>query len=180
MANLGEILQAEREKQGMTPSEVAAVTHIKVQHIEAIERNDFSRIAAAAYARGFIKLYAEFLELDPAPLIQEYVELHAEDRPATMVPDTTPPDEERSGMGSESWVRGLSREVLKRIPWQKVAIGTAGVLLVLFLFSALSRLVRTLGSRGEGHTGRTEQTQDLGIIRDPPEPYLRTTPGANK
>jgi len=36
------------------------------------EDNDFSRIPAPVYGKGFIKLYAEFLGLDPAPLIAEY------------------------------------------------------------------------------------------------------------
>ena len=74
---LGEILRAERERRGLSASEVAEATRIKVQTIESIERSDFSRIPASVYAKGFIKLYAEHLGLDPEPLIREYTERYA-------------------------------------------------------------------------------------------------------
>ena len=77
MATLGQILKEAREKKSATASQAAAATRMKIQTIEALERDDFSRIAAPMYARGFIKLYAEYLGLDPAPLIREYSDLHA-------------------------------------------------------------------------------------------------------
>lgn len=70
---LGEILRAAREAKGCTPSEVAEATRMMVQMVEELEREDFRRIAAPIYGKGFIRLYAEFVELDPAPLIDEYV-----------------------------------------------------------------------------------------------------------
>jgi transcriptional regulator with XRE-family HTH domain len=74
---LGDILRAARERKGLSPSEAAEGTRLKVQHIEDLERNDFRRIPAPVYCKGFIKLYAEFLGLDPAPLIREYTARHA-------------------------------------------------------------------------------------------------------
>jgi hypothetical protein len=56
---------------------VADATRIKVHIIDAIENNDFSGIAAPLYGKGFIKLYAECVGLDPAPLIRDYMERHA-------------------------------------------------------------------------------------------------------
>ena len=52
-----ELLERRTEK-GLSVSEVAEKTHIKVQIIEDLEANDFSRIAAPIYGKGFIKLYA--------------------------------------------------------------------------------------------------------------------------
>ena len=46
---------------------------MKVQVVEAIEREDFSSIAAPIYSKGFIKLYAEYVGLDPKPLIDDFV-----------------------------------------------------------------------------------------------------------
>ena len=34
-------------------------------------RGDFSQFAAATYARGFIRIYADCLGVDPAPLLEE-------------------------------------------------------------------------------------------------------------
>jgi len=77
----GEILKAAREQRGLSLSSVAESTHMKVQVIEDLEREDFHRIAAPIYGRGFVKLYAEFLELDPAPLIREFMDAYTGRRP---------------------------------------------------------------------------------------------------
>ena len=41
--------------------------------LEALERDDFSSIPAPIYGKGFLRLYAEYLELDPVPLIEDYL-----------------------------------------------------------------------------------------------------------
>ncbi len=73
---LGEILRNARVQKGLTPSDVAENTRMLVQVVESLEREDFRRIAAPIYGRGFIKLYAEMLELDPEPLIRDFMELY--------------------------------------------------------------------------------------------------------
>ena len=42
-----------------------------------MEADNFSVMPAPTYAKGFIRLYAEYLGLDPAPLVQEYLANHA-------------------------------------------------------------------------------------------------------
>jgi len=73
---LGTILLEARTKLNLTASEVAAATRMKVQLIEAIENEDFSAMAAPIYAKGFIRLYADYVGIDPRPLVQEYIERH--------------------------------------------------------------------------------------------------------
>ncbi|MCX7591631.1 MAG: helix-turn-helix domain-containing protein, partial [Kiritimatiellae bacterium] len=70
--SLGEELRSARVARGLTPSQVALATKMKVQTVEALENEDFDRIAAPIYAKGFIRLYAQCVGLDPAPLIEEY------------------------------------------------------------------------------------------------------------
>jgi transcriptional regulator with XRE-family HTH domain len=74
---LGEILKNARVQRGLTPSDVAENTHMMVQVVEDLEREDFRRVAAPIYGRGFVKLYAEMLELDPEPLIRDFMELYS-------------------------------------------------------------------------------------------------------
>ena len=69
---LGEKLCNARLARKESLSDVAAATRMKVQVVEAIEKEDFRRIAAPIYAKGFIRLYAEHVGLDPRPLIEEY------------------------------------------------------------------------------------------------------------
>ncbi|MBU0678783.1 MAG: helix-turn-helix domain-containing protein [Verrucomicrobia bacterium] len=80
--SIGEKLKSARLRKKINPSKAAADTRIKVQMIEAMERDDFSGIPAVAYAKGFIKLYAEYLDLDPEPLVREYVEQHTKQKQA--------------------------------------------------------------------------------------------------
>jgi hypothetical protein len=70
---LGKQLREARERLGLSASEVAQATRMKVQTVEAIEREDFARIAAPIYGKGFIKLYAERVGLDPRALIDEFM-----------------------------------------------------------------------------------------------------------
>jgi hypothetical protein len=70
---LGEQLRDARLSRQESTSQVAAATRIKIQIIEDLEREHFDQIAAPIYGKGFIKLYAEHVGLDPRPLIEEYV-----------------------------------------------------------------------------------------------------------
>jgi transcriptional regulator with XRE-family HTH domain len=91
MTSVGVQLKAAREARNCTPADVAQATHIKVQVIEQIERDDFSAMPAPIYARGFIRMYAQFVGLDPAPLLEEYERRTAP--PAPAAPAEVPPPE---------------------------------------------------------------------------------------
>ena len=75
--SLGQTLRAAREAKGITASELAATTHLLVQIVEGLENEDFRRIPAPIYGRGFIKLYCEVVGLDPKPLQAEFTALYA-------------------------------------------------------------------------------------------------------
>ncbi len=86
---VGNILRAEREKQGLTVMDIANETSIRAQYIEAIEKGDASRLPSEVYVKGFIRNYAEMLHLDGEKLAREYYEeVHGEEEPA---PKSVPP-----------------------------------------------------------------------------------------
>src|SRR3970282_2031306 len=97
MESIGSQLGKAREQRGITVSQAASATRIKYQHIEAIERDDFGAFAAAAYARGFIKIYAEYLGMEAAPLLDHYRHHHA--------PAERPPSLTKEGRASAARVR---------------------------------------------------------------------------
>ncbi|MGI6087196.1 MAG: helix-turn-helix domain-containing protein [Kiritimatiellia bacterium] len=72
MESIGQILKSAREHQGRSIAEAAEAIKAKQMIIHAIEANDFEELIAPVYARGFIKLYAEYLGLNPQPLLQIY------------------------------------------------------------------------------------------------------------
>ena len=76
---IGHILRNARIAKQLTASQVAEATRMKVQIVQDLENDDFHRIAATIYGKGFIKLYAECVGLDPHPLIQDYLSTIADD-----------------------------------------------------------------------------------------------------
>jgi len=68
----GQRLREAREALGKTTSELAVKTRIKVQQLEGLESDNYESIPAPMYVRGFLKLYAQELGLDPAPLLEAY------------------------------------------------------------------------------------------------------------
>lgn len=63
MLRVGERLQKERTRKGLTLEEVAKATKIRLQFLQAIEKGDYKSLPSSAYIQGFIRNYAEFLEL---------------------------------------------------------------------------------------------------------------------
>ena len=71
-AHAGAQLAAAREAQGLPLSEAASRTHIKQDHLAAIEAMDASGLPPRPYALGFVKAYADFLGLEPAALAARF------------------------------------------------------------------------------------------------------------
>ena len=66
---LGSILANARESQNLTVEDVAASLRLSVAKINALEADDFLAISDPTLARGFIRIYARLLKLDPEPLL---------------------------------------------------------------------------------------------------------------
>lgn len=72
MQTVGEILRAEREKRGMTVKDVEKGTSIRAFYIQSIEDGNYSVMPGEVYLKGFIRSYANFLNLDSQQLIAMY------------------------------------------------------------------------------------------------------------
>lgn len=80
MSSIGEVLAAARERKGKSIQDVERALKIRAKYIEALEANDFDAIPGNAYVTGFIKVYCEFLGIDPAPLLDGYRDGHEQPR----------------------------------------------------------------------------------------------------
>jgi cytoskeleton protein RodZ len=65
LTKVGEILRARREEQGLSLDEVMERTKISRRNLMAIEAGDEKELPHPVYAKGFIRIYAELLDLDP-------------------------------------------------------------------------------------------------------------------
>ena len=80
--NFGQRLHDERIRRGMNIGEVAHRLRLSEQQIEAIEAQDFSKLPAAVFLRGYVRNYANLLQLDDTTLLVEAV---PQSRPADSV-----------------------------------------------------------------------------------------------
>jgi cytoskeleton protein RodZ len=66
-------LRDARERRGVSLRQIANATKISVAALEALERNDFSRLPGGIFSRAFVRSYAIEVGLDPDATIQEFV-----------------------------------------------------------------------------------------------------------
>ncbi len=71
---LGNFLREQREQKGLTLDEIGDATKISKPVLKAIEEDNYQSMPADAFCRGFYTLYANFLDLDTASIIQQYEE----------------------------------------------------------------------------------------------------------
>jgi cytoskeleton protein RodZ len=64
MSTVAEQLRTAREAQKLSVQQVADMTKIRTDHIQALESGDFSVFSAPIYIRGSVKNYATRLKLD--------------------------------------------------------------------------------------------------------------------
>lgn len=69
---IGDALRGAREDQGRTLEEAARATRVRVDFLEALEAERFEAIGGDVYAKGFLRTYARWLNLDPEPLLETY------------------------------------------------------------------------------------------------------------
>ena len=72
METLGSLLKNEREKQQKTLEEISNKTKISKSILKAIEEDRHDLLPSLSYVKGFLKLYARELDLDPEEVIKLY------------------------------------------------------------------------------------------------------------
>lgn len=94
METIGQQLRAARERKKITIEVAAEATKIKGERLRALEADQFEKIEAPIYVKGFIRIYAGFLGIDPKPLTEMYArsnrELSEPDGPPTAPPPPRP------------------------------------------------------------------------------------------
>ncbi|MGB3634331.1 MAG: helix-turn-helix domain-containing protein [Rubrobacteraceae bacterium] len=71
-AQIGLTLQQARQERGLSYEDAERDTKIRVRYLEAMERNDYEALPGVVYAQGFLKTYANYLDLDGERLAQEF------------------------------------------------------------------------------------------------------------
>ncbi len=113
---IGGRLRAAREQRQLTLQQASDITKVRTHYLQALENDDLSVMPSAAQARGFLRIYSDFLGLQvpdvlpaesavtPAP----YVDLTPAPKPAAEAASRIP------GTGVLDALRGLRARFGKR------------------------------------------------------------------
>ncbi|GEM_PF-4491270 len=69
---IGEFLKRERELRQISLEEIAEETKVSMGRLRALEANQFDQLPAPIYIRGFVRIYAEYIGLDPAEVMMRF------------------------------------------------------------------------------------------------------------
>jgi cytoskeletal protein RodZ len=72
MGSFGENLRREREMRSVTLEEISDATKISLRVLEALEKENFSKLPGGVFNRSFVRSYARYLGLDEEKILAEY------------------------------------------------------------------------------------------------------------
>jgi cytoskeletal protein RodZ len=141
--DIGTTLKELRLSRGIILEEVEQVTHIALRYLRAIEGNDFAMMPGLVYARAYVRKYAEFLGLDPEPLVSAFNQQVAPVYKLEVEADPTP-------------TPPVNTFMRRRNPWGRAFWAIAIIVLVviggLILTNILLPAVKPSGSPTPGPT----------------------------
>ena len=72
MPTVGEILAAERRRQGKSLADAVDGTKVRSRLLDALENGRYDDLPDPAYVKGYIQSYARYLEIPSEPLLDEF------------------------------------------------------------------------------------------------------------
>jgi cytoskeletal protein RodZ len=97
MDDFGGKLRQARERRGVSLRQIAATTKISASALDALERNDISRLPGGIFSRAFVRSYAVEVGLDPDETVREFLErFNQEPAPSAEPPAAAIPEPERT------------------------------------------------------------------------------------
>ncbi len=180
---IGQRMLAAREAKGLSHTEVSAATHMMEKHIRAIESDDFPALGAVVYAKGFIKLYSDFLGLDTESILKEFGRKVRPKNPVQMLQSTAPARSETKSEITEAVQQQVTKivSVAKSLPsrisekWLKRILLNTGIAVLLAVliggcFVGIRSCVSVLKEKRPAPQ-HTIYHSDA-VIEPPPEPYM--------
>jgi cytoskeletal protein RodZ len=66
-------MRGAREQRGVSLRQIAEATKLSVSALEALERNDISRLPGGIFSRAFVRSYAAEIGIDPEQAVRDFV-----------------------------------------------------------------------------------------------------------
>ncbi|MCR5558892.1 MAG: DUF4115 domain-containing protein [Schwartzia sp.] len=127
---VGSTLRSAREKRGLTIKDIENETSIRSAYTDALEKGNYEALPSEVYVKGFIRNYAEFLNLNADNLVQEFrEELHGFEPEVPAAPEKNEQPHSMFDTGSD-----FRERVEKSHHTQNILI-TIGIIIVAFVGS---------------------------------------------
>jgi len=81
MDDFGRKLRQARERRGISLRQIAASTKIAAAALDALEKNNISKLPGGIFSRAFVRSYAVEVGLDPDETVKEFLERFDQDPP---------------------------------------------------------------------------------------------------
>lgn len=104
-----------REERGVSLRQIANATKISVSALEALERNDISRLPGGIFSRAFVRSYAIEVGLDPEQTVRDFLIQFPHDSVTAGSPHAPPMDDgprRRSGGRTKAVIALVAISVL--------------------------------------------------------------------
>ncbi len=118
--HIGERLRRARESKSLSLDNISQEIFIKVHYLEALEAGDFDALPSQAQARGFLRIYASYLELDPDEAV---VETDMADIPSEEPVDPLPQPALIATSAPEETAEAIFAEVGQELRTQRELLG---------------------------------------------------------
>ena len=138
MDDFGGRLRQARERRGISLRQIAASTKISAAALEALERNDISKLPGGIFSRAFVRSYASEVGLDPDETVKEFLDRFNQEPPPTAEAVTAIVPE------AEAEFEHRQRRAAMAV---KIALISLPVLLVILYFALRAR------TAAQGQTG---------------------------
>jgi len=102
--SIGSTLKQRREARHLSIQQVAEQTRVRMHYLQALENDDLSAIPSMAQARGFLRIYAEFLglKLDDLSSVSRSIESQAITSTAASLAEALPAPAQSNVSASDS------------------------------------------------------------------------------
>lgn len=120
----GAILKRCREYHGISLDEAAEATKVGANYLKALEEDQTKEFASLAYLKGFLRIYASYLGLNPDDIMRLYEKMSAPGGARTF---------------GQSAGEGKQEKVRRRFSWQKLVLPACLLLLLIITAVVINR-----------------------------------------
>jgi cytoskeleton protein RodZ len=157
--DVGGTLRHARLRKRLTLEQITQSTKISHATLEALENNDFDRLPAGVYIRGFLRAFAREVDLDPEETVEQYME-QFETVPAMAIASEPPEVAHDDGADDLPRTRAI---VIPRVPLAAVAA-------LIVIIAAGSYLYRSSRAAKAGMTTTAEASSATTSVPAPAPP----------